>query len=68
MSGNAISTHTFFTRGLYLEMEIKITFLYEKEFQIMTPFSKDLIEIYKSASATPYKLCAQIQFFLPGVI
>ena len=68
MSANAISRHLFLTREFYLEMEIRITFLYEKEFQIMTPFSKDLIEIYKSASATPYKLCAQIQFFLPGVI
>ena len=65
MSANAISRHLFFTRGIYLEMEIRITLLYEKQFQKLTPFSKELIEIYNSASATFYKLCAQRQFFQP---
>ena len=32
MSANAISRHMFFTRKSYLEMEISITFLYEKQF------------------------------------
>ena len=45
MSGNAISRHMFFTKGFYFEMAIRITFLYEKQFQQMTPFSKDLIEL-----------------------
>ena len=45
MSGNAISRHMFFTRALYLEMESKITFLYEKQFQEMTQFSTELIEL-----------------------
>ena len=45
MSVNAISRHTFFTRGFYLEMEIRITFLYEKQFQKMTPFFPELIEV-----------------------
>ena len=45
MSGNAISRHMFFTRGLYLEMESRITFLYEKQFQEMTQFSTELIEL-----------------------
>ena len=67
MSVNAISRHLFFTRGFYLEMEIRITFLYEKQFQQVTPFSKELIELYNSASATLYKLCGQIQFFQPHV-
>ena len=67
MSSNTISTQLFFPRGFYLELEIRITFLYQKQFQQMTPFSKPLIEIYKSASATTYKLCAQIQFFQPRV-
>ena len=43
MSGNTISRHMFFTRRLYLEMEIKITFLYEKPFQQMASFSKERI-------------------------
>ena len=46
MSGNAISGHTFFTRGFYLEMKIRITFLYENQFQQMALFSKKLIELY----------------------
>ena len=46
-----------------MEMEIMITLLYEKQFQQMTLFSKELIELYNSASAMLYKLCAQIQFF-----
>ena len=54
MWSNAISGHTFFTRGFYLEMEIRITFLYEKQFQQMTQFSKELVELYNSASATLY--------------
>ena len=66
MSANAISRHMFFTRGIYLEMEIRITFLYEKQFQQIASFSKELIELYNSASATFYKLCAQIQFFQAG--
>ena len=65
MSGNAISRHMFLIREFYLELEIRITFLYEKQFQQMTLFSKELRELYNSASATLYKLCAQIQFFLP---
>ena len=36
----------FFTRAFYLEMEIRITFLYEKQFQQMTPFSKELKKFY----------------------
>ena len=63
MSTNAISKHMFFTRGFYFEMEIRTTFLYEKHFQQMTPFSTELVELYNSPSATLYKLCAQIQFF-----
>ena len=63
MSANAISRHLVFTKGFFLEMEIRITFLHEKHFQQMTPFSKELIELYNAASATLYKLCAQIQFF-----
>ena len=54
MSANAISRQTFFTRGFSLEMEIRITFLYEKQFQQMTQFSKELVELYNSASATLY--------------
>ena len=46
MSGNAISGHTFFTRGFYLEMKIRITFLYENQLQQMALFSKKLIELY----------------------
>ena len=42
MSGNAISRHMFFTRGFYLEMEIRITFSYEKQFAQITSSSKDL--------------------------
>ena len=54
---------TFFTRIVYLEKEIRITFLYEKQFQQMTPFPKELIELYNSASQILYKLCAQKLFF-----
>ena len=66
MSANSISRHLFFTRGFYLEMEITITFLYEKEIQQMTPFSKELLELYNLAAATLYKLCAPKQFFQPS--
>ena len=45
MSWNAISRHMFFTRGFYLEVEIGITFLYDKQFEKMTPFSTELIEL-----------------------
>ena len=45
MSANAISRHMLFTRKSYLEMEIRLTFLYEKQFQQMTPFYKELIEL-----------------------
>ena len=45
MSGNAISRHMFFTRGFYLEMEIRTTFFYEKQFQQITSSSKDLTEL-----------------------
>ena len=38
MSANAISTQLFFTRGFYLEIEISITFLYEKQFKQITLF------------------------------
>ena len=65
MSANAISTQLFFTKGFYLQMEIRITFFYEKQFKEMTPFSKELIELHNSTSATIYKLCAQIQFLQP---
>ena len=63
MSANAISRHLFFTRGFYLEMEIRITFLYEKKFQKMTPFFTELIEVYNWASAKLDKLSAPIKFF-----
>ena len=33
----------FFKRVIYLEIEISITFLYEKEFEQMTPFSKEMM-------------------------
>ena len=45
MSANATSRHLFSTRRFYLEMEIMITFLYEKQFQQMTPFSTEVIEL-----------------------
>ena len=44
-------------------MEITINFLYEKQFQQMLPFSNELIELHNLASATLYKLSAQIKFF-----
>ena len=65
MSANAISRHMFFTRGIFLKMEIRITFLYEKQFQEIAPFSKELLALSNSASAMLYKLLAQIQFFQP---
>ena len=43
MSANAISRRMFFTRRFYLEMEIRITFLYEKQFQKRIPFFTELI-------------------------
>ena len=64
--GCYFQTHVF-TRGFYLEMEIKITFFYENQFQQMIPFSKELIELYNWASGTIYKLCAEMQFFQPCV-
>ena len=67
MSANVISGHMFFKREFYLEMEIRITFLYEKQFQQMAPFPKELIEIEYSASETLVKLSAQIKFFQPRV-
>ena len=45
MSANVISRHMFFTRGFYIEMEIRITFLYEKQIQQMTSFFTELIEL-----------------------
>ena len=45
MSANSISTNMFFKRGFYLEMEVRITFLYEKQFQKITPFFTELIEL-----------------------
>ena len=62
MSANAISRHMFFTRAFYLEMEMRITFLYENQFQQMTPFYNELVELYNSVAATLYKFCAEIQF------
>ena len=62
---NAISRHMFFTRGFCLDMEMRITFLYEKQFQQMTQFSKELIELYNLASTMLYKLSAQINFLQP---
>ena len=44
-------------------MEITITFSYDKQFQQMTPFPKELTEVYNSTSAMLCKLCAQIQFY-----
>ena len=63
MSANAFSRHMFFTGGFYLEMEIRRTFLYGKQFQQMTSFSTERIELYNSASATLYKLSTQIKCF-----
>ena len=67
MSGNAISRHMFFTKGFYFEMEIRITFLHETQFQQMVPFPKELIELDNSASETLDKLSALIKFFQPHV-
>ena len=41
MLANVISRHFFLTRGFYLEMEIRITFLYQKQFQQLGPFPKN---------------------------
>ena len=46
-------------------MEIRITFLCEKQLQQMSPFSKELIELYNWASTTLYKFSEPIQFFQP---
>ena len=67
ISANAISRHMFFTRRFYLEMEMRITSLYEKQFQKRTPFFTELIVLLNSASTTLYKLSAQIKFFQPRV-
>ena len=45
MPANYISTHKSFRRGFYLEMEVRITFLYEKQFQKITPFFTELTEL-----------------------
>ena len=45
ISANAISTQLFFTRAFYLENEISITFLYEKQFLEMALFLKELMEV-----------------------
>ena len=45
ISANAISTQLFFTRGFYLEIEISITCLCEKQFKQMGQFSKELNEV-----------------------
>ena len=63
ISENAISRHMFCIRGFYLEMEIRITFLYKKQIQKMTPVFPEMIELQNSASATLFKLSTQIQFF-----
>ena len=65
MSASAISRHMSSTRGFFLEKEIRITFLYEKQLQQMTQFSKELTELYNSVSARLYKLSAQIHFLQP---
>ena len=44
-------------------MEMRITFLYEKQFQHITLFSKELIELYNWASAILHKLSTEKQFF-----
>ena len=67
MSDNAISRKMFFKIGLYLEMEIRINFYYEKQFQQMTPLPKQQTELYNLALAKLYKVWAQIQFFHPSV-
>ena len=52
----------FFTRGLFLEIEMSITFLYDQQFEPMTPFSKEEMDLQNSASATFYKLSWQMLF------
>ena len=56
MSANTLSRHLFLTRGFYLEMEIRINFFSEKQFQKMSQFSTELIALESSASAMLYKL------------
>ena len=65
MSASAISRHMSCTRGFFLEKEIRVTFLYEKQLQQMTQLSKELTELYNLASARLYKLSAQIHFLQP---
>ena len=45
ISWNTIYRHFLFTRGFYLEMKMRITFLYENQLQQMTPFYKELREL-----------------------
>ena len=45
MSGNSISRDMCCSRGFYLEMEIRITFLYGTQFQKMTTLFTELIEL-----------------------
>ena len=45
MPASSISTHMSFTRGFFLEMEVRMTFLYEKQFQKITPFFTELMEL-----------------------
>ena len=45
MSANAISTQLFFTRGFSFDFEISITFLYEKQYKQIDPFSKEPNEV-----------------------
>ena len=65
--GTALSRHLFLTRGFFLEIEIRITFLHEKHIQQMTLFSKELTELYNSASAMLYKLSQQTQLLQPAL-
>ena len=67
ISGTALSGHLFLTRGFFLEIEIRITFLYENHIQQMTLFSKELTELYNSASAMLYKLSQQTQLLQPAL-
>ena len=45
MPASSISTHMSFARGFFLEMEVRMTFLYEKQFQKITPFFTELMEL-----------------------
>ena len=64
MLANVISRHmSFLQEDFILEMEIRITFLYQEQFQQLGPFPKELKEVYNSASAMLYKLlCANTIF------